>query len=304
MKSLISSCLGFSKIASLSSSDAILIILALLVLVGVVLLGIVLLAVFIKFRKPIRNNCGHTGSGYGLNKRKSIGINRGETFELLPNEPCNAQPSGGCLAPNETESSIAWKLVSARWILAKYLKRAENEQFDVCSLCPFGYDKLLFAAGLEGLRAFSLKDAQLSPHDPCQLKPVYKIAFEAPDTLVLLLGERDGKPTVNWLASLRRDEWWSDKWSEKYRTQLKLPPNSIANDMLIYGSLVLIGCCNGEKLYAYEVTAEDDLHEDSPFLCKKIFRFAVTKLNGDTLVALSHNRSVSLNRLKDEFLSL
>ena len=91
-------------------------------------------------------------------------------------------------APNETKPCIAWKLGPARRISAQHLKRNANEQLEVYSIYSFGDDMMLFADGDEGMRAFSLMSGQLFPHDPCQIKPVYKIAFHAPtDTLVLVI---------------------------------------------------------------------------------------------------------------------
>ena len=195
-------------------------------------------------------------------------------------------------APDETKSGIAWKLGPSRRISAPHLKRKAKEQLEVYSLYPFDDDMLFFADGDEGMRAFSLMSGQLLPHDPCQLKPVYKIAFHAPtDTLVLVIDHF-------WLASLRRNVPTSDEWLEVDRTQL--PPNLIVNEMSLCGSRVLIGCWCGDELYAYEVIAEHHLRRVGTIpLPKQILRFAVTHLDGDTLVALSHGTSVSLHLLDD-----
>ena len=67
------------------------------------------------------------------------------------------------------------------------------------SLCALP-DEVLLACGVTGLRAFSLRGALLSAHEPTSIRNVYGVAFDNhTDTLLLIVWAV--KRNSYWLAS-------------------------------------------------------------------------------------------------------
>ena len=88
------------------------------------------------------------------------------------------------------------------------LRRTDNENLKVFDVCALSADEVLLACGAAGLRAVSLRTAQLAAHEPTAIRYMQRVAFDAhTDTLVLFVKA----PTDEYcqLVSLRRNasEW-------------------------------------------------------------------------------------------------
>ena len=185
----------------------------------------------------------------------------------------------------------------------------EGERLKVRSLCALSADELLLACGVGGLRALSLHTGQLVAND---LQRIDRVAFDAHTDTLLLLGEsKDAHNSVQ-LVSLRRNAGeWLVMNGFKFINILSQPINQINQyissfDMAVCDSRVLVlegydksqGDYN-QKLFVFDVNAAHTLNYTVSVQLQAMYydRLACTRRDGDTLVAFSHESSVSLHRL-------
>ena len=185
------------------------------------------------------------------------------------------------------------------------LQRSPNESIGICELCALADDVLLAACGSHGLLALRLSSAQLCARDPSALKDVYSAALDAASgTLLLAFVAKAAAASgaraagVVWLVSL---QCVADEWREVQRVQtectftLQWIGLSFAGD-----SRVLCGQWKEDRLYAFHMSAERRLQPvGAVVLDDKLYRFACTRLGGDSLVAIANARltCVSVQRL-------
>ena len=164
----------------------------------------------------------------------------------------------------------------------------------VWDLCALSADEVLLACGAEGLLSVSLHTAQLAAHEFSAIRDfVREVAFDAhTDTLLLLVwAPRAGD--YYQLVSLRRN---SSEWLEVQRLDIKIQHSSTLLNFAVCDSRVLLGRWN--TLYVFDVSAEHTLRDaGSVTLQSQAYTIACTRLDGVTLVAFSHDTSVSLLRL-------
>ena len=174
------------------------------------------------------------------------------------------------------------------------LSRIDIEYLYVNAMCALSADEVLLSCGIYGLRVVSLHTAQLAAHEPNAIRVVYGVAFDVhTDTLLLLVWE----PTNDYyqLVSLRRK---ASEWLEVQRLDTRIRHHSfyILNFVLCDSRVLLDGI--GNSMYVFDVSAERTLRDAGNVTLKSEFRrLACTRRDGDTLVAFSHNTSVSLLRL-------
>ena len=181
------------------------------------------------------------------------------------------------------------------------MKHSNIESLHVWGLCALTDDMAMLASGLAGLRTFSHRTGQLSPRDPCDLKNVYSVTFDAPtDTLLLAVWIEGATGGVYWLVSLRRGP---EEWLEVMRIQSEIKHLDFGpwyvSLSAVCASRVLLGEHDTERLAVFDVNEKHCLHPVGTVLLENQFRvFACTREGPDTLVALSHDdNSVSLHRL-------
>lgn len=186
-------------------------------------------------------------------------------------------------------------------ISRRNLKHANSESIHVWGLCVISEDMALLACGMAGLRALSLRSGQLCPQDPCELKNVHCLAFDArTDTLLLAVWVEEVSGGVYWLVSLKRD---TDRWIELQRVQTEVKHLDFGpwyvSLSAVCDSRVLFGEHDTERLSVFEVNDEHFIGPVGTILLENQFRvFASTREGPDTLVAFSHDdNSVSLHRL-------
>ena len=181
------------------------------------------------------------------------------------------------------------------------MKHSKIESLHVWGLCALPDDMTLLASGLAGLRALSQRSGQLSPRDPCDLKNVHSVTFDAStDTLLLAVWIEGATGGVYWLVSLRRGP---EEWIEVTRIQSEIKHLDFGpwyvSLSAVGDSRVLLGEHDTERLAVFDVNEKRDLRSVGTVLLENQFRvFACTREGPDTLVALSHDdNSVSLHRL-------
>ena len=124
------------------------------------------------------------------------------------------------------------------------------------------------------------------------IRYVIGVAFDAhTDTLLLIVWT--STDDYYQLVSLRRNEY---EWKEVQRLRTRIRYASYIFQFAVCGSRVLLG--NVYALYVFAVSAEHTLRDaGSVTLQSEIKGVACTCRDGDTLIAFSHNTSVSLLRL-------
>ena len=179
------------------------------------------------------------------------------------------------------------------------LSLTDNEDPRVWSLCALSADELLLAMGAKGLRALSLHTGQLAAHEPIALRDeVIRVAFDSnTDTLLLFVKAR--KTNNYQIMSLRRN---ASEWLEVQRLNTKLFNHFTTIYMYIAMCdsrvMLLVGNKQLYTLYEFDVSAEHILRNaGSVTLETATYDLACTRRDNDTLVAFSHDTSVSLQRL-------
>ena len=164
-------------------------------------------------------------------------------------------------------------------------------------LCGLSDDVLLVACGSDGLRALRLSSAQLCARDPSALKHVLNAALDAASGILLLAFVAHTDDVV-WLVSL---QCVADEWREVQRVQTQCTFSYMWLGLSFAGdSRVLCGQWHEDRLYAFDVSAERHLRPVSDVvLDDKLWRFACTRLGGDSLVAIADagHTCVSVQRL-------
>ena len=196
-----------------------------------------------------------------------------------------------------------------RFSCAKSPGVSDAQSSDIWCLCAISDDEVLLACGAASLRAISFRTAKLVDWTTASaIRNVYKVAFDAhTDTLLLLVGQPRAATTINesryyQLVSLRRKEPQSH-WLEVYRLQTKslISPLTHPPEITVCDSLVLLGCggeFGGDTLQMFNVSAEHTVRAAGTVTLDSIFYGqACTRLEGNTLAAFSHERSVSLHLL-------
>ena len=187
------------------------------------------------------------------------------------------------------------RLQLAMRIPNRNLMRTDNEYLIVYYMCALSADEVLLAFGPAGLRAVSLHTAQLAAHEPTALKNVYRVAFDAhTDTLLLLVRAPTGDDYYQ-LVSLRRN---ASEWLEVQRLSTRIHYNLFhIFNFAVCDSRVLLGDAGGNTMYVFDVSAEHTLRDaGNVTLQSKTYAVACTRRDGVTLVAFSHDTSVSLLR--------
>ena len=173
-------------------------------------------------------------------------------------------------------------------------RNLSTEYLSVHGMCALSADEVLLACGDYRLRVVSLHTAQLAAHEPTAILDVWRLAFDAhTDTLLLLVMPPIGD--YYQLVSLRRN---ASEWLELQRLDTSL--NSELAYMAVCDSRVLLGQWRSDRVYLYvfEVSAEGTLRDaGNAALQSEINGVVCTRRDGVTLVALSHDSSVSLLRL-------
>lgn len=162
------------------------------------------------------------------------------------------------------------------------------------AMCALSGEVLLVSRNKKGLRTLSLQSGVVSPRAPFEMRRVTGMALDT-RTDTLLLVQRPTRPEVKfwWLASIRRVDWYV---VELLSTEFELSIN--IQDIVVCESRVLLGTQNYSYLRAFDVSAEHKLRPVGDVVVNTKFRhFACTHVDADTLVAFSHQTSVSLQRL-------
>ena len=184
-------------------------------------------------------------------------------------------------------------------IPSQNLQRASNEPLAVVGLCALPDEFLLVACGSSGgLRALSLRSAQLSAREPSSLSHVYKVAFDpATYTLLLAMRVRSRTSDMMWLVSLQRG-YVAGEWSEVQRLQTDIS----YNDWLWLGlsfvsdSRALFGGRPLDRLYAFDVSREHRVCAIGAVVLEmRLGNFACTRLGTDWLVAISESGGTCLS---------
>ena len=176
------------------------------------------------------------------------------------------------------------------------LSRTANEHLYVNDMCALSADEVLLSCGAADLRAVSLHNAQLVAHESSAIRDaVWGVTFDAHSHTLLLLVR---PPTGDYcqLVSLRRN---ASEWLEVQRLDTRIHHLSFNNfNFAVCDSRVLLGGEGWDKLYVLDVSAEHTLRDaGSVTLRSGAYEVACTRRDGVTLVAFSHNTSVSLLRL-------
>ena len=151
-------------------------------------------------------------------------------------------------------------------------------------------DELLIACGDAGLRAVSLRTGLFAAKTPTAFREVCGVAFDTQtDTLLLVVGSQHKSQ----LVSLRRN---ASEWLEVQRlntiTHRYIPHISVCD------SRVLLGEWGANTLYVFDVSEAHTLSAAGNVTLESLYRWvACTRRGNDTLVAIAHESSVSLQRL-------
>ena len=179
----------------------------------------------------------------------------------------------------------------AKRIPERNLLRTDTEdQLSVLGMFALSADEVLLAcSGRMAMGAVSLHTGQLAALDLPFIPFVWGVAFDAQtDTLLLLVSE----PTVDnfRLVSLSRN---AGEWFEVQRLDTRIHNN---NNIAMCDSRVLL--VQGNTLYEFDVSAEHTLRDaGNATLQSETSAVACISRDGDTLVALRHVTSVSLQWL-------
>ena len=192
------------------------------------------------------------------------------------------------------------RLQFAMRIPERNLSRTDNEDLRVYDMCALTVDEILLSCGrvggAAGLRAVSLRTAQLAAYEPTALQNVYRVAFDAhTDTLLVLVG--DSTYRSNHLVSLRRN---ASEWLEVQRLKIEFSyfgPTINYVKFAVCDSRVLLIARGGNTKYVFDVSAERTLRDAGSVTWHDVHDVACTRRDGVTLVAFSHSTSVSLLRL-------
>ena len=223
-----------------------------------------------------------------------------QAFAVCVWRASEAAAAGGALV---AASHVAPLRLVAR-ISNSRLERSPDEYIYVPGLCALADDVLLAACWFNGLRALRLSSAQFCARDPSALKDesVWNAALDAASGTLLLafvaeaasgaLADEDVE--VVWLVSL---QCVADEWREVQRVQTECTFTELWVGLSFAGdSRVLCGQCEEDRLYAFDVSAEGRLRSvGAVVLDDELYRFASTRLGGDSLVAIAdvwHNLSV------------
>ena len=184
------------------------------------------------------------------------------------------------------------RLQNVKRILWKNVRRNDSEWLR--SLCALSAGELLFACGDESVSALSLHTGQLVERAPTALSNVWRVAFDSStDTLILL-----AESTYNWqLVSLCRE---ASEWREVQRLNTSLRCNRYRDTvvMAVCDSRVLLAGVRERTLYEFDVSAAHNLSAAGSVANQSaIFGLTCTRRDNDTLVAIAHWDSVSLQRL-------
>ena len=187
------------------------------------------------------------------------------------------------------------RLQLAMRIPKRNLSRTDNEHLPVFGMCALSADEVLLACGSAGLRAVSLHTAQLAAHKPSAIRYVYGVAFDAHTDTLLLLVEPLAYHYYQ-LVSLRRN---ASEWLEVQRFNTRIHYSSEFYDFAVCDSRVLIFKRGGDTtMYVFKVSAKRKLRNaGNVTLQSRFYKVACTRRDNVTLVALSHDTSVSLLRL-------
>ena len=165
-------------------------------------------------------------------------------------------------------------------------------------MCALSNDDVLISSYEKGLRTLSLQSGQLSPVIPCALKRVLIMALDTRTySLVLVVRPPHPNDLYWWLVSMRRrvNEM---VWDEVERLDTEIPVSTHIQDIGLCESRVLLGTQSYSYLHAFDVSTEHNLCVVGIVLVNSsCVHFACTRVGGDTLVAFSHKKSVSLQRL-------
>ena len=170
----------------------------------------------------------------------------------------------------------------------------------VYDLSALSADEVLVARGPAGLRAVSLHNAQHVAHEPTALQytsppHVNRVAFDThTDTLLLLVWVPCDYYTGHYyqLVSLRRN---ASEWLEMQRLGTIIHNKF---NFAVCDSRVLLVDRGWNTMYVFDVSAEHTLRDEGNVTWQSSFhRVACTRRDGVTIVAFSHNTSVSLLRL-------
>ena len=172
-----------------------------------------------------------------------------------------------------------------------------SECTTVYSVCALSADELLFSCGRKGLHALSLRTGlRTALHSTAHGNDVRKVAFDTRTGTLTLLARNDS--VNNWLlVSLRRN---ASEWLEVQRFETILSKNESNFVMAVCDSRVLLSLSGrqDQRMYVFNVSATHTLHQvgqvDMP---DPIWSLACTRRAADTLVAVGHSGSVSLQRL-------
>ena len=187
----------------------------------------------------------------------------------------------------------------SRLQLAKRIKlnlsRTDNESLFASDMCALSADEVLLACGTASLRAVSLHTAQLAAHESSAIRDdVWGVVFDAhTDTLLLLVGAPTGAKYQ--LVSLRRN---ASEWLEVQRLGTRIRHSTYMYNFAVCGSRVLLVERGGNTMYVFDVSAEHTLRDaGSVTYSSSLYGVACILRDGVTLVAFSHDTSVSLLRL-------
>ena len=174
------------------------------------------------------------------------------------------------------------------------LSLTDTECLIVYDMYALSADEVLLACGPAGLRAVSLHTAQLAAHELNAFRYVHGVAFDAhTNTLLLLVGA----PTGDYfqLVSLRRN---ASEWLEVQRLGTRIRHSFYILNFAVCDSRVLLGERGGDRVYVSDVSAEHTLRDTGNVTLQSgAYGVACTRRDGVTLVAFSHDTSVSLLRL-------
>ena len=168
----------------------------------------------------------------------------------------------------------------------------DSEYLQVLSLCWISDDELLLAPVDASLRSLSLRTGELTAREPTALKIVWRVAFDAlTDTLLVLTTEAN-----KWeLVSLRRS---GSQWVQAQRIDACSSYRDLCYLAQCKSRIVLVGKGKTNTMYVFDVSAAHTLRKAGSVPLQSWFNeVACSGRDGDTLVALSHERSLTLQRL-------
>lgn len=182
-------------------------------------------------------------------------------------------------------------------------KRSEDSDLDIRGLCMLVNCSLLLACGYQGLREIETNN-DISPNEQCNIlikDRVHRVNYDLSTNTLLVVVWNSQKLNgyIWWIVSYTRDSN-SEEWNKMEEHPIEKIAQGYLSDMALCDSKVLIGKENGNELYTFSVNYMHKIRYDKTITLKnKLRAFACTKLDDETLIAFSHELSVSLYRLVD-----